>query len=73
MNPASVATHARFAAKLDLPFSLLEDRGGRVAWAYQCGIWRIIRRTVYVIAGDGRILLARRGAPSPGDLLAALG
>jgi peroxiredoxin Q/BCP len=72
VNPASIESHARFAAKLELPFPLLSDRGGLVAWAYKSGLWRIVRRTVYVIGPDGRILLARRGAPAPRELLAVL-
>ena len=71
VNPQSAPKHARFRKKFDLPFPLLVDSGRRVAKLYRAsGI--IIRRTVYLIGPDGVIRLARRGAPPPSEVLAAV-
>lgn len=72
VNPSSQRSHRRFAQEQSLPFPLLVDQGARIARAYRCGFWRIVRRTVYVIGPQGRIVFARRGAPSPEQILAAL-
>lgn len=55
VNPASAESHARFAARLALPFPLLVDEGGRIARVWRAGFWRIVRRTVYVVTPEGRI------------------
>jgi peroxiredoxin Q/BCP len=75
VNPASVASHERYAAKFRFPFPLLSDPGREVAAAY-----RVVRpgsrsvlRTVYLIGTDGTVRLALRGAPAADDILAALG
>jgi peroxiredoxin Q/BCP len=56
INADSLETHQRFAAKLGLPFRLLTDPGLKVARKY--GSYDSSgrpRRTVYVVAPDGRI------------------
>ena len=72
VNPSSQSSHHRFATKHAFPFPLLVDEGSRIARAYRSGFWRIVRRTVYIIGPDGRILFAQRGKPSPAELLAHL-
>jgi peroxiredoxin Q/BCP len=72
VNPASAESHARFAARLALPFPLLVDEGGRVARAWRAGLWRIVRRTVYVVTPEGRIGAAWRGEPPVEHILSAL-
>ena len=75
VNPATVASHERYAAKFRFPFPLLSDVGRDVATAYRTvrpGS-RSVLRTVYLIGTDGRIRLAQRGAPAADDILAALG
>lgn len=72
VNPASAESHAAFAARLALPFPLLVDEGGRIARAWRAGLWRFVRRTVYVVAPDGRIGAAWRGDPPADDILRAL-
>lgn len=51
----TVASHARFARRLDLPFTLLSDRGGAVRARY--GVERTLGlipgRVTYVIGPDG--------------------
>ena len=73
VNPQSSDVHGRFAAKLDLPFPLIVDKGGRVARVFRSGWGPLVRRTVYVIAPDGHIAFAERGAPPVSDILAVIG
>lgn len=74
VNPASVESHAAYAAKLKLNFPLLSDAGKKIASAYNAvrpmGLGII--RTVYLIGQDGRVRFARRGAPGAELSLPAL-
>jgi peroxiredoxin Q/BCP len=72
VNPASPQKHARFRAKFRFPFPLLVDKGRAIATRYRAN-GLIIRRTVYLIGPDGTIRFARRGMPSPAEVLAAAG
>ena len=68
VNPQSAASHAKFRNKHAFPFPLLVDAGQKVAALYHCnGI--IVKRTVYRIGPDGVIRFARRGMPSPHEIL----
>ena len=68
VNPMSQNSHEDFREKYCLPFRLLVDRGQKIAAAYKArGL--IVRRTVYLIGPDGKILFSRRGRPSPIELL----
>jgi peroxiredoxin Q/BCP len=71
VNPGGSDSHRRFREKHQLPFDLLIDEGKRVAAKYNAG-GLIVNRTVYVIGKDGRILFAKRGKPSPNEVLAAI-
>ena len=71
VNPQSAGSHAGFRQKQKLPFPLLVDRGQGVAKLYHAS-GPFVKRTVYLIDVDGKIRLARRGAPSPNEVLAAL-
>jgi peroxiredoxin Q/BCP len=69
INPGGASSHARFREKFQLPFPLLVDRGRKVASLYHAtGL--VVKRTVYRIGPDGAIRFARRGAPSPEEVLA---
>jgi len=70
VNPQSARSHIRFREKYSLPFPLLVDKGRKVAALYHAG-GPIVRRTVYLIAPDGVIRLARRGMPKPAELAMA--
>jgi thioredoxin-dependent peroxiredoxin len=71
VNPQSAASHAGFREKYKLPFSLLVDKGQKVAEMYHAnGLF--VKRTVYLIGADGKIRLGRRGMPSPDEVIAAL-
>lgn len=62
--------HATFRAKHQFPFPLLIDRGQEVARLYHAN-GLIVKRTVYLLGPDGVIRFARRGMPSPAEVLAA--
>lgn len=65
VNPASVQSHASYAAKLKLPFPLLSDAGLAISRAY--GTLKLIgggiSRSVCLIDRDGTVLYAQAGAP----------
>lgn len=70
VNPQSARSHAGFRASRSLPFPLLVDRGRRVTSLYRAN-GPVVKRTVYLIGKSGKIRFARRGKPSPEEVLAA--
>lgn len=74
VNPAGVDSHLRYVQKMGFNFPLLSDPERAIARAYQAlkEDGRGIQRTVYVIAQDGRIVFARRGAPLVSEIVAAV-
>ena len=73
VNPAGEERHSRFAARNRFPFPLIVDTGGKVAAAYGCRMmFGLIKRTVFMVDRQGRIAYARRGNPSPDELLKVL-
>jgi peroxiredoxin Q/BCP len=69
VNPASAESHAKFRERHEYPFPILVDKGQRMGADYHCkGI--VPRRTVYLIGPDGTIRFAKRGVPSPKEVLA---
>jgi thioredoxin-dependent peroxiredoxin len=70
VNPGSGKSHAKFREKYHFPFPLLVDSGKRVAALYHAN-GPIVKRTVYLIGPDGVIRFARRGMPSPAEVVAA--
>lgn len=75
VNPAGVDSHVQYVQKMGFNFPLLSDPERAMARAYQAlkEDGRGIQRTVYVIARDGRIVFARRGAPPVSEIVAAVG
>jgi len=75
INPASVASHEKYAASFQFPFPLLSDAERAVARAYRAlkEDGKGIQRTVYLIAADGTVAFAQRGAPAAHAILAPLG
>jgi thioredoxin-dependent peroxiredoxin len=63
-----IASHRKFSAKYELPFTILSDTDGRVAEAY--GVWKRkkmfgntfmgVERSTFIIDADGRITHAWR-------------
>ena len=70
VNPGSARSHVEFRGKFRFPFRLLVDRGQQVAALYRAN-GLIVKRTVYRIGPDGIIGFARRGMPSPEEVLGA--
>ena len=75
VNPAGVDSHWQYVEKMGFNFPLLSDPERAIARAYQAlkEDGRSVQRTVYVIARDGRIVFARRGAPPVSEIVAAVG
>ncbi len=71
VNPAKVATHAKFRDHHQFPFPILSDPGQRTGADYRARGLVVPRRTVYLIGPDGVIRYARRGKPEPEEVLAA--
>ena len=71
VNPRKLESHAKFRAKHQFPFPLLVDKGQKVAALYHANGIIVVKRTVYLIDPDGVIQFARRGMPSPEEVLSA--
>jgi peroxiredoxin Q/BCP len=71
VNPARSRAHQKFREKCKFPFPLLIDEGQKIAKLYQADGWFVPKRTVYLIGPDSVIRYARRGKPSPSEVLAA--
>jgi peroxiredoxin len=74
VNPASVESHATYAAKLQLPFPLLSDPGLEISRAYRTlkPIGAGIARSVCLIDRDGVVLYVQAGAPGADVVLEGL-
>jgi thioredoxin-dependent peroxiredoxin len=74
VNPASVTSHAAYAARLGLPFPLLSDPELKIAGAY--GTVKPngngIARSVCLIDRDRRVLYSQAGAPGADIILEGL-
>lgn len=77
VNPAGVESHKKYVDKFKFPFPLLSDPDKTVAGAYGAlkpkTLGGGIQRSVVLIDMDGTVLFAARGAPSPAEVVAALG
>jgi len=71
VNHARSGSHQRFRDKHKFPFPLLIDKDQKIAKLYQSNGWIGPKRTVFLIGPDGNIRYARRGRPSPDEVLAA--
>lgn len=74
VNPATVASHEKYAEGFQFNFPLLSDPDRNLARGYHAlkPDGKGILRTVYLIGRDGRVAFSQRGAPSAGDVLAPL-
>jgi len=65
VNPASVESHANYAAKLGLPFPLLSDTNLAISRAYGSlkPDGRGVSRSVCLIDRNGLVLYSQAGAP----------
>jgi thioredoxin-dependent peroxiredoxin len=72
INPADAKSHAGFAAKHGFPFAVLAGEDSRIAAAYGAGGLVFVKRTVYVIDQNGKVLFADRGVVPHERIFAAL-
>jgi peroxiredoxin len=74
VNPASVQSHATYAAKLGLPFPLLSDPGLEISRAFGSlkPDGKGIARSVCLIDRDRRVLYSQAGAPGADIILESL-
>ncbi len=74
VNPAGIASHAKYTAKFGFNFPLLVDADSTIAAAYGAvkDDGKKIQRSVIGIGRDGTIRFATRGAPPPGEVIAVL-
>ena len=68
VNPGSAESHAKFRERRGFPFPLLVDKGQQVAKLYEAG-GLVVKRTVYLIGPDGKILYSRRGKPLANEVI----
>lgn len=71
VNPGAAASHEKFKQRYAFPFPLLVDDGKKVASKYGAG-GLIVKRSVYAIGKDGRIVFAQWGKPPSETILAAI-
>ncbi len=74
VNPAGVDSHWKYAEKMQFTFPLLSDPDRAIARAYHAlkDDGHGIQRTVYVVARDGTVAFAQRGAPPVPEIVAAV-
>ena len=73
VNPAGAAKHRSFAERQGFPFPLIADIGGGISKSYGCrALFGLTKRTVYAISEDGVICYARRGNPTPNEIIKAI-
>jgi len=72
INHADKASHKKFIEKEKYPFTLLVDENNVVAKQYGCESGPAVKRTVYAIGIDGKILFAKQGMPDDAEILAAI-
>jgi peroxiredoxin len=74
VNPASIESHAAYAARLGLQFPLLSDPDFKISGAY--GTLKPngsgIARSVCLVDRDGRVLYSQAGAPGADVVLEIL-
>jgi len=71
INPADKDSHRLFAQKQGYQFPLLVDQGQKVAAVYGTK-GMMVKRTVFVVDLQGKIIYAKRGMPPDSEILAAI-
>jgi len=74
VNPATLAEHRQWALLLGLHFPILSDADWRVTRAFGCKtpFLLVVRRTVYALGRDGRVVFAARGHAAWDEVEAAI-
>jgi peroxiredoxin Q/BCP len=74
VNPADAESHKKFAERYEFPFGIIVDSEGEVTRLFGSrGFAGLVKRTVYVIDKEGKIVFAQRGMPSTAKQLKSLG
>lgn len=71
INYGDAESHQAFIDAYDFPFDLLVDPGNQtaIAWGAMKDDGERIRRTVFLVGRDGRVLHREFGSPEPAELL----
>ncbi|GIP21222.1 peroxiredoxin [Paenibacillus sp. J22TS3] len=75
VNPGTLESHQKFAAKHNYDFPLIADVDGRIRHLYEVGKtlgFLTQQRIVYIIGLDGRIVYAEKGLRPTEEILSAL-
>lgn len=72
INDGDAESHKSFVEKNRYQFPLLIDTNREVSQSYNCKSKLGIKRSVYVIDRDGKIIFAQRGKPSSLDIVESL-
>ena len=73
INPADSASHAKFSAKNSYSFPLLVDTEKKVAKQYgRSGGLFGVKRAVFVIDKEGKIIFFQKGKPPVKDIISAI-
>lgn len=64
LNPQSMASHEKFAAKHALPFPIAADEGGRVCKLYgAAGLFGMTKRALVLVGRDGKVAWRKTDFP----------
>lgn len=64
LNPQSLASHEKFAARHALPFPIVSDEGGRVCRQYgAAGLFGMTKRALVLVGRDGRVAWRKTDFP----------
>jgi thioredoxin-dependent peroxiredoxin len=72
INPGNLESHKKFISHYSFQFPLLIDENRKVAKEFGCDSWPVVKRTVFVIDRDGKVIYAKHGMPTNKEILAAI-
>jgi peroxiredoxin Q/BCP len=69
INPGNIESHKKFVKRYSFQFPLLVDADRKAAREFGCDSWPIVKRTVFVIDLDGKVVYMKQGMPSNKEIL----
>ncbi len=72
VNPAGGDSHRKFVTRHGFQFPLLIDEDRAAAKLYGCDNWPMVKRTVYVIDPQGKVVYVKQGMPPDEEILQAI-
>jgi thioredoxin-dependent peroxiredoxin len=72
VNPGNLESHKKFISHYSFQFPLLIDENRMMAKAFGCDSWPVVKRTVFVLDPDGKVIYSKRGMPSNKEILAVI-